>query len=83
VKPGTGDEESAGPPSGRSGTAQAQLPPAVQSQQDQCPGHDGHPGDDHQTSMGAYIARLVDAAPPLTSEQRDTLALLLRRPHRK
>jgi len=33
-----------------------------------------------QTSLDAYIARLVDAAPPLSSQQRDTLALLLRRP---
>jgi len=29
--------------------------------------------------LDAYVARLVDEAPPLTSEQRDTLALILRR----
>ena len=29
------------------------------------------------------VARLLDAAPPLTGEQRDTLALLLRRPRRR
>jgi hypothetical protein len=30
--------------------------------------------------FGAYISRLVDRAPPLTSEQRNTLALLLGEP---
>ena len=44
---------------------------------------DGHPEDDHETSLDAYVARLVDAAPPLSSQQRDTLALLLRRPRRR
>lgn len=28
--------------------------------------------------LAVYIARVVDAAPPLTAEQRDRLALLLR-----
>ncbi len=56
------------------------MPPATQTQQDQRPDPDGHPGDDHQASLDAYVARLVDAAPPLSSQQRDTLALLLRRP---
>ena len=56
------------------------TPQAVHSQQDQRPGHDGHPDDDHQASLDAYVARLVAAAPPLSSQQRDTLALLLRRP---
>jgi glycogen debranching enzyme len=35
------------------------------------------------TSLDAYISELVDDAPPLTAEQRDTLALLLRRPRRR
>jgi len=30
--------------------------------------------------LDAHIARLLDAAPPLTSAQRDQLALILRRP---
>jgi hypothetical protein len=30
--------------------------------------------------LADFIARTVDAAPPLTPEQRDRLALLLRRP---
>jgi len=57
-------------------------PPAMHSQQDERHHHDGRPADDRQTSLDAYIARLVDDAPPLTSEQRDTLALILRRPRR-
>jgi hypothetical protein len=32
--------------------------------------------------LDAYIRHLADAAPPLTDAQRDTLALLLRRPRR-
>ncbi len=29
-------------------------------------------------NIGSYIKRVVDAAPPLTAQQRDKLALLLR-----
>jgi hypothetical protein len=64
----------------RPGPARPSTPPATHTQQDQRPDPDGHPGDDHQASLDAYVARLVDAAPPLSSQQRDTLALLLRRP---
>jgi len=64
----------------RPGSARPSTSQAVHSQQDQRPGHDGHPDDDHQASLDAYVARLVAAAPPLSSQQRDTLALLLRRP---
>lgn len=39
--------------------------------------------DGQEADLDAYIARLLDAAPPLTGEQRDTLALLLRRPRRR
>jgi hypothetical protein len=59
------------------------TPPAAHSQQDECHDHDGHPEDDRKTSLDAYIARLAAAAPPLSSQQRDTLALLLRRPRRR
>jgi hypothetical protein len=60
------------------------MPPRQRnSQHDERHDRDGHPQDDHQTSLDAYIARLVDAAPPLSSQQRDTLALLLRRPRRR
>ena len=57
--------------------------PAAPSQHDERPDGDGHSEDDQKTSLDAYIARLVDAAPPLSSQQRDTLALLLRRPRRR
>ena len=43
----------------------------------------GHTAKDRESGLDAYIKELVDAAPPLTSEQRDTLALLLRRPRRR
>ena len=58
-------------------------PPATRGRQDGRHDHDGHPDDDRETSLDAYVARLVDEAPPLTSEQRDTLALLLRLPRRR
>jgi hypothetical protein len=32
--------------------------------------------------LDAYIANMLDDAPPLTSEQRDKLALILRGPRR-
>ena len=65
------------------GPAESCSPPAARSQPEERHDRDGHPGDDHQTSLETYIARLVDAAPPLSSQQRDTLALLLRRPRRR
>jgi len=64
----------------RPGPARPSALPAMHTQQDQRHGHDGHPDDDHQSSLDAYVARLVAAAPPLSSQQRDTLALLLRHP---
>jgi hypothetical protein len=70
----------AGTPTVHPGPAASCSPPAAYSHHDERPDHDGHPEDDNETSLDAYIARLVDAAPPLSSQQRDTLALLLRRP---
>ncbi len=58
-------------------------PPAAPSQPGQRHDRDEHPDEGHQASLDVHIARLVDAAPPLTSQQRDTLALLLRRPRRR
>jgi len=57
-------------------------PPAAPSQHDERRDHDGHPAADPDIGLDAYIARLVDQAPPLSSEQRDTLALILRPPRR-
>jgi hypothetical protein len=63
--------------------AVSSSPPATQSQDDECHGHDGHLADDCDSDLDAYVARLVDQAPRLSSEQRDTLALILRRPSRR
>ena len=65
------------------GPARSGPPPAARNQPDDRPGHDGHPDDDGEAGLDAYIARLAAAAPPLSSQQRDTLALLLRRPRRR
>jgi len=56
------------------------CPPPVAYNQ---PDDDGHPDDDGEAGLDAYIARLAAAAPPLSSQQRDTLALLLRCPRRR
>jgi hypothetical protein len=48
-----------------------------------CPPPAAHSQHDERHDLDAYIARLVDAAPTLSSQQRDTLALLLRRPRRR
>ena len=56
--------------------------PTAPNQHDESHDHGGHPAAGPEAGLDAYIARLVDQAPPLTSEQRDTLALILRRPHR-
>lgn len=40
-------------------------------------------GHDDATGVDAYISRMLDHAPPLTSEQRDKLALILRTRHRR
>ena len=84
MKAGTGDEEPDGPSRQplRDQPGHARPRPRTASKTKPCD-HDGHPDDDGETSLDAYIARLVDAAPPLSSQQRDTLALLLRRPRRR
>ena len=65
------------------GPAGSCPPPPARNQPEQCPGHDVPPDDDGEAGLDAYIARMVAAAPPLSSQQRDTLALLLRRPRRR
>ncbi len=59
--------------------ARSGPPPATPDQHDEPCDRDGHPAAGPQAGLDAYIARLVDQAPPLSSEQRDTLALILRR----
>ncbi len=63
--------------------AGSRPPPAAHSQHEHCPGHDGDPDDDGEVGLDAYVARLAAAAPPLSGQQRDTLALLLHRPRRR
>ncbi len=63
--------------------AKSWPPLAMPSQQQERHDHDGRTAEDRDSGLDACIKELVDAAPPLTSEQRDTLALLLRRPRRK
>jgi hypothetical protein len=65
------------------GPAESSLPPTAHNQPDDRPGHDGHSDDDGEAGLDAYITRLAAAAPPLSGQQRDTLALLLRRPRRR
>lgn len=77
---GTGTEQR---PAGTVPATSPELPAALP---------DGHDGNRVRcppsawcadTSLDSYIRELVDAAPSLTAEQRDTLALLLRRPRRR
>ena len=42
--------------------------------------HDGHPAHYRCSDLDAWIWELAEAAPPLTPEQRHTLALLLNTP---
>jgi len=46
------------------------------------PRENPHPAADGEAALEAYVAAMAAAAPPLTSEQRDRLALLLRARHR-
>jgi hypothetical protein len=62
------------------GPAGSGLPPAAHSQPGESHDDDGRPDDDGETGLDAYVARLAAAAPPLSGQQRDTLALLLRFP---
>ena len=62
------------------GPAGSCLPPAAHDQPDEDHDDDGHSDNNGEAGLDAYVARLAAAAPPLSSQQRDTLALLLRRP---
>ncbi len=65
------------------GPAESCPPSTAHNQPDECHDHDGHSEDDGEADLDAYIARLAAAAPLLSGQQRDTLALLLRRPRRR
>lgn len=65
--------------------AARQPPPAHQAPPVACQARrceDAEPQGDPGADLDAYIAELAAAAPPLTSEQRDRLALILRVPRR-
>ncbi|HEX3957074.1 MAG TPA: hypothetical protein VHZ03_10630 [Trebonia sp.] len=77
---GTGTEQR---PAGTVSATRPEFPAALSD------GHDSN-GDGGSPSawcagadLDAYVKKLVDAAPPLTADERDTLALLLRRPRRR
>ncbi len=54
------------------------APPSGTPAEDSSGSGDPRPADDENSAaLDAYIAAMVAAAPPLTSEQRDRLALLL------
>ena len=59
----------------------ARQAPSAAGQPARC--EDAGPQGDPGSDLDAYIAELVAAAPPLTSEQRDRLALILRVPRRR
>ena len=67
------------PEGGERRTARPAQPPvsAIKARQrDRCADRAAHQHDDDD--LDAYIKEMIASAPPLTSEQRDKLALLLR-----
>lgn len=53
--------------------------PHVHYQRGRCLTHQRIPSDAHDGRVAAYVREVVDAAPPLTASQRDTLTLILGR----
>jgi hypothetical protein len=66
-------------PGSRPRPASPSASPATRTRHDERE-HDGHPAHDPDTGLDAWVRELVDAAPPLTGQQRRTLALLLNSP---
>ena len=54
--------------------------PATPAERDEVHDHDGYPAHHPGSDLDAWIRELAEAAPPLTPEQRHTLALLLNTP---
>ena len=71
---------SAPQPETGTGTASRPGTQAAQTRHDERHDRNGKPAHDPDAGLDAYVRELVDAAPPLTSEQRRTLALLLNSP---
>lgn len=59
-------------------TARAQVAALTRSRDDNDPDLITARRDLAEANLADYIRRVVDTAPPLTAEQRDRLALLLR-----
>lgn len=76
------DEPAAGHP-GRPVPPRPVLPPPAAHPPGNRQREDGPAAPGDEPALDACIARLIDQAPPLTSQQRDALALLLRRPSRR
>ena len=68
-------------PQRETGTGKASLPgthaPAAPAERDERHDSDGHHAHYPGSGLDAWIGELAEAAPPLTSAQRHTLALLL------
>jgi hypothetical protein len=62
------------------GPRPASSSPAADSPRGEHHDHDGHPAHDPDTLLDAWVRELIEAAPPLTGEQRRALALLLNSP---
>jgi hypothetical protein len=73
---GTGTGTTSRPSTKGTRPAPSCPPPAARTQHDERHDHDGHPAHDPD----AWIQELAAAAPPLTRQQRHTLALFLRNP---
>jgi hypothetical protein len=58
----------------------ASSSPAADSLRGEHPNHGGHPAHDPGTLLDSWVRELIEAAPPLTGEQRRALALLLNTP---
>lgn len=68
-------------PGTRPRPASPSASPAARPQHDERD-HDGRAAREPDSGLDAWIREVVDAAPPLTRQQRDALALLLNTPAR-
>jgi hypothetical protein len=59
------------------GSRPASSGPAADGPRGEHHDHDGHPAHDPGTLLDAWVREQIEAAPPLTGEQRRALALLL------
>jgi hypothetical protein len=62
------------------GLRPASTGPAADSPHGEHHDHDGHPAHDPDRLLDAWVREQIEAAPPLTGQQRRVLALLLNSP---